>query len=320
MVAAGALLLRHRQLAALRRASPHTRHATASTAHSVRRLLRRRASSGPTTTTAAARAACWCQRDGLLGVTTVDTGFELAPTAAYVVGHRHLAVVAGGSDAAGPRVLDAVEAGGRQASDVRWIVLPSLSQWWSVPALLAAFPNATVLAHPRACRHLAAPQKLIEAELAAYGSAGFAALHGRTADAFLSAGVPREQLRAVAADTELPWPVPDADGAEGQPTEASWRASFIHGGGHSTDGELCFVLVRVRPAISSPSLARSVARTRVHTLCTELVRCGCSRTGPRSRWRAVRLCRQLLGHQLPCPQLSERPSLCAAFVSRLRFR
>jgi hypothetical protein len=34
-------------------------------------------------------------------------------------------------------------------------------------------------------------------------------LHGRTADAFLSAGVPREQLRAMVADTELPWPVPD---------------------------------------------------------------------------------------------------------------
>lgn len=190
---------------------------------------------------AAPRAQCWCQRDRLLGVTTVDTGFELVPTAAYVIGHQNLTVVAGGSSAAVPRVLDAIEAGGHQPSDVRWIVLPSLSQWWSIPALVAACPNATVLAHPRACRHLAAPNKLVDAELAAYGSAGFRALHGCEAEAYIRAPVPREQVRPVADGTNLPWPT---DGTKAAPPEVEWNASFTHGQGHSTDAELCFLLVR----------------------------------------------------------------------------
>ena len=159
-----------------------------------------------------------------------------------MIGHRNLAVVAGGSSAAAPRVLDAVEADGHQPCDVRWIVLPSLSQWWSIPALLAACPNATVLAHPRACRHLSAPQKLVHAELAAYGSAGFQALHGCDAEAYLQTPVPREQVRPVAAAEDLPWPTPN--GEEPALAEAGWSASFLHGHGHSTDGELCFVLVR----------------------------------------------------------------------------
>ena len=187
-----------------------------------------------------AAAPVWW-RDPLLGVTTVDTGFPLVPTAAYVIGHCHLAVVAGGSSAAAPRVLGAVEAGGHRASDVRWIVLPSLAQWWSIPTLLASCPNATVLAHPRACRHLSAPRKLVGAELAAYGSAGFKALHGGEAEAYLGAPVPREQIRPVAAE-DLPWPTPG--GAEAASADAGWSARFLHGRGHTTDGELCFVLVR----------------------------------------------------------------------------
>ena len=74
-----------------------------------------------------------------------------------------------------------------------WIVLPSLGQWWSLPTLLAACPNATVLAHPRACKHLASPRKLIDTELAAYGSAGFEALHGHTAEVFLKGAVPKDR-------------------------------------------------------------------------------------------------------------------------------
>lgn len=190
-----------------------------------------------------ARTKHWYQRDRLLGVTTVDTGFELVPTAAYIIGHSNLAVVAGGSRAGVPRVLDAIETGGHQTSDVRWVVLTSLSQWWSISALLAACPNAVVLAHPRACRHLAAPQKLVEAELTAYGSAGFEALHGCGPDAYLHAPVPREQVRPVGADADLVWPT--SEGSEAISAEADWSASVLHGHGHSMDGELCFIVVRV---------------------------------------------------------------------------
>ena len=125
-------LLRHRAARAGRGRTCPNRLTTNSNTGS------RRCASGATAAPQHPRAHSWLARDALLGVTTVDAGFELAPTAAYVVGHESLTVVAGGSAAATPRVLAAIEAGGRQPSDVAWIVLPCLSQWWSLPRLLAA--------------------------------------------------------------------------------------------------------------------------------------------------------------------------------------
>lgn len=80
-----------------------------------------------------------------------------------------------------PRLLAALEAKSLRPEQVRWVVVTHchLDHAGGAGTLLAKLPNATLLAHPRAARHLIEPEKLIKSATAVYGAARFAELYGR---------------------------------------------------------------------------------------------------------------------------------------------
>lgn len=79
-----------------------------------------------------------------------------------------------------PRLLAALEQHGVAREAVRWIVVTHvhLDHAGGAGALAATCPNATVLAHPRAARHLRDPSKLVASAEQVYGAARFAELYG----------------------------------------------------------------------------------------------------------------------------------------------
>lgn len=95
-----------------------------------------------------------------------------------------------------PRLLAALEAKGLKPEQVRWVVVTHchLDHAGGAGTLLAKLPNATLLAHPRAARHLIEPEKLIKSATAVYGAARFAELYGRIDP------IPAERVRALDDD------------------------------------------------------------------------------------------------------------------------
>ncbi len=93
-----------------------------------------------------------------------------------------------------PKLLAALEANGLHPSQVRWIVVTHahLDHAAGASALVEACPNATLLAHPRAARHLIHPEKLIESATAVYGAERFRALYGTVAP------IPEGRVRSLA--------------------------------------------------------------------------------------------------------------------------
>jgi glyoxylase-like metal-dependent hydrolase (beta-lactamase superfamily II) len=79
-----------------------------------------------------------------------------------------------------PKMLATLAAEALSPEAVRWIVVTHvhLDHAGGAGALLAACPNATVLAHPRAVRHLVDPARLVESATAVYGPERFRALYG----------------------------------------------------------------------------------------------------------------------------------------------
>jgi len=79
-----------------------------------------------------------------------------------------------------PKLLAALEAESVAPEQVRWIIVTHvhLDHAGGTSALARACPGATVLAHPRAARHLIDPAKLVKSAEAVYGAARFAELYG----------------------------------------------------------------------------------------------------------------------------------------------
>lgn len=76
--------------------------------------------------------------------------------------------------------MAALAAQGKRPEDVRYVVVTHahLDHAAGASALLQACPNATLLAHPRAAKHLIDPAKLIASATEVYGPARFRALYG----------------------------------------------------------------------------------------------------------------------------------------------
>ncbi len=79
-----------------------------------------------------------------------------------------------------PRLLDALARAGKAPEDVRWIIVTHvhLDHAGGAASLMRACPNATLLAHPRAARHLIDPARIIAGATAVYGEARFRELYG----------------------------------------------------------------------------------------------------------------------------------------------
>ncbi|WP_394839285.1 MBL fold metallo-hydrolase [Pendulispora rubella] len=92
-----------------------------------------------------------------------------------------------------PKLLAALRAQGKKPEDVRWIIVTHahLDHAAGASALVAVCPNAILLAHPRAARHLIDPEKLVQSATAVYGKERFRQLYGEVAP------IPKERVRAL---------------------------------------------------------------------------------------------------------------------------
>ena len=92
-----------------------------------------------------------------------------------------------------PRLLAALASRGKRPEDVRWVVVTHahLDHAAGASALLAACPNATLVAHPRAAKNLIDPARLIEGATAVYGEARFRELYGTIS------AIPEKRVRVL---------------------------------------------------------------------------------------------------------------------------
>lgn len=79
-----------------------------------------------------------------------------------------------------PKLLAALKEQGLSPEQVRWVIVTHvhLDHAGGAAALVAACPNATLVAHPRAARHLIDPSRLVASAKAVYGEEAFTALYG----------------------------------------------------------------------------------------------------------------------------------------------
>jgi len=100
-----------------------------------------------------------------------------------------------------PHLLEALEAHGiaRENVDYAMVSHAHLDHAGGTGALLEACPNAVVLAHPKAARHLIQPDRLIQGVQAVYGEEAFRTLYGEIGP------IAAERVRTVADEEALPW-------------------------------------------------------------------------------------------------------------------
>ena len=125
---------------------------------------------------------------------TIDADVTPKFTACYLrVAGDECAFIEAHTAHAIPRLLAALAAQGRKPEDVRWVVVTHahLDHAAGASALLAACPNATLVAHPRAAKNLIDPARLIEGATAVYGEARFRELYGAVS------AIPKERVRVL---------------------------------------------------------------------------------------------------------------------------
>ncbi|MBY0370332.1 MBL fold metallo-hydrolase, partial [bacterium] len=113
---------------------------------------------------------------------TIDCGYcfdDFAASFLLVEGNR-AAFVETNTAHAVPRFLEALRKRGLGPEAVDYIVVTHvhLDHAGGTAALAAACPQARVLAHPRAARHLKDPSKLVASAKAVYGEERFSELYG----------------------------------------------------------------------------------------------------------------------------------------------
>lgn len=135
------------------------------------------------------------------GVHAIDTGYVrpgLAAAHLFVRGGQ-AAFVDPGPAPALPRLLAALDTLGVDRAAVRYVFVTHvhLDHAGGAGALARELPDAQVVAHPRALRHLADPARLIEGTVAVYGPARTRELYGEVTP------VPPERLIEAADGFEL---------------------------------------------------------------------------------------------------------------------
>lgn len=129
------------------------------------------------------------------GVTAVDSGYHRpAMAACYLVeADAGVAVIETGTNDSVPRLLKALEARGRSAAEVRYVIVTHvhLDHAGGAGSLMQACPNATFLVHPRGARHMIDPSKLEASVRQVYGDEVFDRDYGTLVP------IPAERTREV---------------------------------------------------------------------------------------------------------------------------
>jgi glyoxylase-like metal-dependent hydrolase (beta-lactamase superfamily II) len=126
---------------------------------------------------------------------TIDSDRLAEFTATYLrVAGDECAFIEAHTSHALPRLLASLERHGKRPEDVRYVIVTHahLDHAAGASALLAACPNATLLAHPRAAKNLIEPARLIAGATEVYGAPRFATLYG-TIDA-----IPQARVKSLA--------------------------------------------------------------------------------------------------------------------------
>jgi glyoxylase-like metal-dependent hydrolase (beta-lactamase superfamily II) len=128
-------------------------------------------------------------------LTTIDCAYHRPQVAsAYLLeDHGEVAFIETNTTHAVPLLLAALARSGRSPADVRHVIVTHahLDHAGGAAALLAACPQATLLCHPRAARHLIEPQRLVASSTQVYGAEVFAQLYGTVAP------VPEARVRTL---------------------------------------------------------------------------------------------------------------------------
>lgn len=116
-------------------------------------------------------------------IETIETGYMGRPkyAAAYLLtSGDKAAFVENNTNHAVPKLLEALSAKGYTPEQVEYVIITHvhLDHAGGTSALARACPNATVLAHPRAARHVIDPSKLVASASAVYGEDAFERLYG----------------------------------------------------------------------------------------------------------------------------------------------
>ncbi len=139
-----------------------------------------------------------------MSVHTIDTLYTGRPgvAASYLITEgEEAAFVETNTARALPRLLGALSARGLSPESVRYVIVTHahLDHAGGAGALLHACPRATLLAHPRAIRHLVDPSRLEASARSVYGDQVFDALYGALSP------IPPGRVRAVADGEVLRW-------------------------------------------------------------------------------------------------------------------
>jgi glyoxylase-like metal-dependent hydrolase (beta-lactamase superfamily II) len=118
-----------------------------------------------------------------LDVATIDCDYLQPRFAAsfLIAAAGEAAVIETGTARSVPRILAELASHALQPAQVRWVVVTHahLDHAAGAAALLSACPGATLVAHPKAARHLIDPTRLVRAVQAVYGEAEFHKLYGK---------------------------------------------------------------------------------------------------------------------------------------------
>ena len=138
-------------------------------------------------------------------LTTVDCGYLSPGVAASFLRAEwdEVAIIETGTARSVPAVLAELQAQGLAREQVRYVVVTHvhLDHAGGASALMQACPNAVLLCHPRAERHLVDPSRLVAGAKAVYGEQRFSELYGRV-DA-----IPAARVRALGDREAVPFGV-----------------------------------------------------------------------------------------------------------------
>lgn len=136
-------------------------------------------------------------------VQTVDCHYGAPGKAAafLVVEQGHAAFVDNNTVHAVPRLLGALAERRLSPAQVDYLIITHvhLDHAGGTAAMLKRCPNAMVLAHPKAARHLIEPERLIAGAMAVYGEEAFKRLYG------VIEPVPADRIRVMGDGEELAW-------------------------------------------------------------------------------------------------------------------
>lgn len=134
-------------------------------------------------------------------VTTIDCNYLYEKFAAsyLLIDGSEAAFIDNNTALSVPRLLDALKHKGLSPEQVRYIIITHvhLDHAGGTSTLLAHCKNATVIAHPKAKRHIVDPSKLVASAMAVYGEEQFKKLYGSILP------IPEERVKEMSDREEL---------------------------------------------------------------------------------------------------------------------